>query len=239
MSKTSRALLGSRPSHRFYGRRHGHKLRKGRRDLLESLLPKLRLAGAGDGEVDLAGAFPEAPREIWLEIGFGGGEHLAAQAGIHPDIGFIGCEPFINGVAGLLIPVAEKGLTNIRIFDDDARDLLDILPEDSLARVFILFPDPWPKKRHHRRRFIGPEILDRLARLMQDGAELRFASDHMDYASWTLEHVTRHGDFIWPVSRPADWRDRPRDWVETRYEAKALAKGDACAYFRFYRRLRR
>ncbi|HEC14270.1 MAG TPA: tRNA (guanosine(46)-N7)-methyltransferase TrmB [Rhodospirillales bacterium] len=220
--------------HRFYGRRRGHKLRQGRRDLLEDLLPKLRL----DAKAGLAGAFAAMPPEIWLEIGFGGGEHLAAQAESHPDIGFIGCEPFINGVAGLLVTVAEKGLTNIRIFDDDARELLNVLPENSIAKAFILFPDPWPKKRHHRRRFIGPETLDHLSRLMKDGAELRFASDHMGYASWTLEHVTRHGDFAWPVSRPADWRERPGDWVETRYEMKALAKGKACAYFRFYRRSR-
>ncbi len=229
---------GPRPFLR-YGRRLGHRLRPGRRRLLETLLPELRLEPpAAGGVLDLAAAFAPAIRDVWLEVGFGAGEHLAAQAAAHVDVGLIGCEPFVNGVAALLARIDAEGLSNVRIFDDDARLLLDAVPEASIGRVFVLFPDPWPKKRHHKRRFIAPGTLDSLARLMRDGAELRFASDHMDYVRWTLDHLTGHGAFSWTARGPEDWRRYPDGALATRYQAKARRRGVPCVYLNFRRRPR-
>ncbi|MCW9002483.1 MAG: tRNA (guanine(46)-N(7))-methyltransferase TrmB, partial [Rhodospirillales bacterium] len=149
-----------------------------------------------------------------------------------------GCEPFINGVASLLSHIETAGLKNVRVYDDDARDVLEALPDGSLDRLFILFPDPWPKARHHKRRLIGPGNLDLLARVLADGAELRFGSDHMDYVRWALWHLLEDDRFEWLARRPGDWRVRPDDWPPTRYEEKALAKGDACVFLRFRRRPR-
>ena len=169
--------------------------------------------------------FADPPRSVWLEIGFGGGEHLAAQAELRRDIGFIGCEVFENGIAKLLGEVECRHLANIRLFIDDARLLIGALPAASVERVFILFPDPWPKRRHHKRRIVSRETLDGLARIMSDGAELRLATDDPDYFSWMLECVTGHPAFAWLARRPADWRERPPDWPPTRYEEKARAAG--------------
>lgn len=228
----------SRDRLNWYGRRHGHKLKAGQRRRMESLLPALRVsAPAAGGSLDPPGLFPRPVSDVWLEVGFGGGEHLAAQAAAHPEIGFIGCEPFVNGVASLLAHVEAARLDNVRILDDDARPLLAGMAEASLGRLFILFPDPWPKKRHHRRRFVGPDSLDLLARVLKDGGELRFASDHMDYIRWTLFHVGRHPAFEWTAEGPADWKRRPADGFPTRYEAKALT-GSPCLYLSFRRRPR-
>jgi tRNA (guanine-N7-)-methyltransferase len=191
-----------------------------------------------DGPLDPRAFFAEPLDDIWLEVGFGSGEHLAAQALAHPRIGMIGCEPFANGVAGLLAKIDAEGIDNIRILDDDARLLFDVLPDACLGRVFALFSDPWPKKRHAKRRFFGAASLDVLARLMSDGAELRFASDDMGYVRWSLEQIVRHPDFAWPVRAPRDWREPPADWFSTRYEAKALRDGRPCVYLRFLRRHR-
>lgn len=169
-----------------------------------------------------------------LEVGFGGGEHLTAQAKIHPDTGFIGCEPFENGVAKLLTRVREHGLTNVRVRPDDAREVLE-RPDASLSVIFVLFPDPWPKFRHHKRRFIQLRSLDDIARVLKPGGELRVATDHPDYAQWTLMHLVRDARFSWGAQRAADWRVRPADWVGTRYEQKALAAGRSCVYLRFFR----
>ena len=223
---------------RWYGRRRGHTLRQGRQNLLDTLLPRLSLLPPADGQLDLHSLFPKPPEDIWLEVGFGGGEHLAAQARAYPGVGFIGCEPFVNGVAALLARIEDEGISNIRIFDDDARLLFDHLPDACFERVFILFSDPWPKKRHHRRRFICPDTLSDLARLMKDGAELRFASDDEDYVAWTLEHFTHHSCFAWTARRPDDWRRRPRNGFATHYETKALDRGAACIYLCFTRRSR-
>ncbi len=224
---------------RWYGRRHGHRLRKGRQDLVTGLLPKLRIVPPSDGgRLDLFGLFADPVAEIWLEVGFGAGEHLAAQARANPNVGLIGCEPFVNGVASLLARIRDDDLTNIRIFDDDARLLFDALPDAGFNRAFTLFSDPWPKKRHHRRRFISPQTLDSLARVLGDGAELRFASDQMGYVSWALRHVTGHRNFAWPARGPEDWRRRPGDGFETRYESKARAQGARCVYLSFRRRPR-
>ena len=227
---------GPRDRPHWHGRRRGHRLRSGRLGLMATLLPRLRPQIPEDGgAIDANGLFEPPPADLWLEIGFGAGRHLAAQAAAHPDIGIIGCEPFVNGVASLLSLIEGGGLANIRIFDDDARMLLALLPEASIGRVFLLFPDPWPKKRHHKRRFVSPGNLDSLARVMKDGAELRFASDHMEYVRWTLDQVTRHPCFAWPAKRPADWRRRPEDGFESRYEAKALGQDLACVHLSFRR----
>ena len=224
---------------RWYGRRGGRRLRQGRRDRLERLLPALRLAPpTPGGAIDLAAGFGAPPGDVWLEVGFGAGEHIAAQAGAHPGIAMIGCEPYVTGVASLLAIIEREGLANIRIFDDDARHLLGVLPEASIGRVFVLFPDPWPKVRHHKRRFIAPATLNALARVMKDDAELRFATDHMGYVRWTLDHAIRHPAFAWLAQGPSDWRRRPQDGFETRYERKALGHGLPCVHLVFRRRRR-
>ena len=221
---------------RWYGRRQGKKLRPSRQKLVDVLLPKIRIEpGANRIPTDLSNLFAPTCTGVWLEIGFGAGEHLAAQAADHPDIGFIGCEPFINGVASLLAHVEREQLENVRIYDDDARTLMDALPDASLGRIFVLFADPWPKTRHHRRRMMIEANLTRFARLLKDGGELRFASDHMAYASWALERLLRQPEFDWQAVSAKDWRDPPDDWVETRYEAKARAKDELPVYLRFTR----
>jgi tRNA (guanine-N7-)-methyltransferase len=225
---------------RFYGRRHGHKLRSGRQALIDDLLPRLRVALPVEGEtLDLAAAFEGPVSDLWLEVGFGGGEHLAAQARAHPDIGFIGSEPFVNGVANVLSLIDSGGLTNVRIFDDDVRKLFPVLPDAAFGRIIALFTDPWPKKRHHRRRFINHDTVLQLARLLKDDGELRLASDHMGYVDWMLDHLTARDEMIWRARSKRDWAEAPSDWVETRYERKAKAKGVRPAYLCFSRLARR
>jgi len=205
---------------------------------MADLLPRLRVGVPAD-QTHLAPAslFDPPVSGLWCEIGFGGGEHLAAQAASHPGIGFIGCEPFENGVASLLSQVQEAGLANVRVFDDDARLLLDALPDCSLDRVFILFPDPWPKARHWKRRIFSAPTLDRLARVMKPGADLYFATDHMapdgGYLRWALGQGLAHPAFRWMAEGPEDWRGRPAGWVRTRYEQKALDRGErpVCLHF--------
>ena len=160
--------------------------------------------------------------DVWLEVGFGSGEHLLDQARAHPHVGLIGAEPYEAGVAKLLSKLAEAPLLNLLIHEGDARDVIAALPDASLGRVFILFPDPWPKTRHHKRRFVQTEMLDALARVMRPGAELRFASDDAGYLAWTLERLLAHPDFAWTAETDADWNIRPAGWTQTRYEAKAL-----------------
>lgn len=235
-SKKSRDTQGAadqRPQ--FYGRRFGKKLRQNQKGLVENLLPGLRLEPISpDQPLDPATFFDSPKKGLWMEIGFGAGEHLAGQADRHPDIGFIGSEPFINGVASYLSKHEEQGLQNVRLFDNDVRLLLPTLPDACLDRLYILFADPWPKKRHHRRRMINPDNLDQFARLLKPGADLWFATDHMDYARWGLWHLLNDQRFDWPVKTSLDWQ-RPADWIATRYEQKALSAGGACVYFRFKR----
>jgi tRNA (guanine-N7-)-methyltransferase len=230
-SETPASPPGQRHRRKLYGRRMGPKLSAQQAQLLETLLPQLRLslrAGA-----DPRSYFPSPVSEVWLEIGFGAGEHLLWQAERHTDIGLIGAEPYVSGVAKLLSKLAGDPPGNIRIHDDDARDIIEALPDASLARVFILFPDPWPKTRHHKRRFIQMEMLDWLARVMKPGAELRFASDDADYLNWTLERLMAHRAFAWTATCANDWRTRPADWPQTRYESKALH--GVPAFLRFIR----
>jgi tRNA (guanine-N7-)-methyltransferase len=221
---------------RFYGRRKGRPLRKGQQHLIDTVLPRLAIDLPAEGKLDPATLFPSKPAELWLEIGFGGGEHLAEQARANSHAGFIGCEVFLNGIATLLAQADALRLTNIRLHPEDARDLLDALPDNSLDRVFLLFPDPWPKRRHAERRFIQTERLDQLARLMKPGAEFRVGSDDPGYITWALAHVTAHPRFQWLAEGPQDWRQRPEDWPQTRYEAKALREGRTPAFFRFRRK---
>jgi tRNA (guanine-N7-)-methyltransferase len=222
----------------LHGRRHGRKLRPGQRRLLDTLLPQLRFALPRELPLDPHRLFDRPVAAVWLEIGFGAGEHLAAQAARQPGHGLIGCEVFENGVVRLLAEVERLGLANLRLLIDDARPLLGALAEASLERVFILFPDPWPKRRHHKRRLVATATLDALAHAMRDGAELRLATDDMDYLRWMLERATAHAAFEWLARRPQDWRERPPDWPATRYEQKALAAGRRPAFLRFRRRPR-
>ena len=203
--------------------------------------------------LDPQNLFGGKAEQVWLEIGFGGGEHLVALAKAHPHIGFIGCEPFINGVAKLLAEIDRQALLNIRIFNDDARLLLDVLKPASLGRVFLLFPDPWPKKRHHKRRFVSPENLDLLASALADAGEFHFATDSADYCRWTLDHLRRTPApekplFEWMAQTPRDWRRPERGeesaeikdnfGPETRYEAKARAQGRRSVHLSFRRAAR-
>lgn len=236
-AEVDRAEAGAAARLPLHGRRHGRRLRPGRQRLMEELLPRLTVAAPAPGiRLDPAALFGKPPAALWLEIGFGGGEHLAAQALRHPEIGIIGSEVFVNGVAAFLSRAARDGIGNVRLWPEDARLLLDALPDGCLDRVFLLFPDPWPKRRHADRRFIGPENLARLARVLKPGGELRVASDDPGYAAWTLMHLRRSPDFRWCAARAQDWRDPPADWAPTRYEAKAIAAGRRPVYLRFLRR---
>jgi tRNA (guanine-N7-)-methyltransferase len=215
----------------LYGRRKGKSLRTNQARLLDELLPKLALPA--EGLLDPGALFAAPMRELHLEIGFGGGEHLAREAAAHPDIGFIGCEPFINGVAKLLAQIDAQSLTNVRIHAGDARDILKRLSVASLDRVDLLYPDPWPKRRQRKRRFVSDETLAMLARCLRLGGTLRFASDIDDYTGWTLAHVLRNPDFHW-YARPADWQAWP-SWEPTRYERKAREEGREGVYLTFRR----
>jgi tRNA (guanine-N7-)-methyltransferase len=228
------------PQRRHFGRRKGPALSAHQNRLLATLLPQLLIEP--EAGLDPRRYFGGEVSKVWLEIGFGGGEHLLWQARTHPDAGLIGAEPYVSGVAKLLSklvpPSAEGGdggRHNIRLYMEDAADIIDALPEASLDRVFILFPDPWPKSRHHKRRFIQVAMLDELARVMKPGAELRFATDDQGYLLWAFERLCAHPAFVWLAKSAADWRARPHDWPETRYEAKAKAAGVTCTYLRFVR----
>ena len=246
----------------LYGRRKGPKLSAHQQHLLDHLLPQLELH-LNPG-VDPRTYFSGSVKDVWLEVGFGGGEHLIWQTQHHPKIGLIGAEPYVNGVVKLLSQIealssgigggglgevtstsAEDwttpspqpsprhawGRERIRVYPSDARDILEALPDASLGRVFILFPDPWPKTRHHRRRFIQINMLGELARVMKPGAELRFASDDAGYVEWTLECLMAHPAFEWTVTRACDWQTRPADWAPTRYEVKQLHGRPAFLWF--------
>jgi tRNA (guanine-N7-)-methyltransferase len=221
---------------RSYGRRKGKRLTARKVGLVADLLPRLRPDLSQPAPGDVRALFAGQLRGIWLEIGFGGGEHLLWQARANPDIGMIGCEPFLNGVASLLGGIDDHGVETIRIHDGDARDLIAWLPEASVSRVFILFPDPWPKKRQAKRRLITPALVRSLARIISAGGELRFASDDMNYAREALGTIGRDGAFAWTARRAGDWREHPADWPETRYERKALSEGRKPAYLCFRRR---
>jgi tRNA (guanine-N7-)-methyltransferase len=213
------------PILRTYGRIKSRPIKPRQAALMESLLPALRPpAEAFDPRALMPGA-----AEAWLEIGFGGGEHMAAQAALRPDVLIVGAEPFQNGVASALRHIHEAALTNVRVHDGDVRELLGRMPDASLARAYILFPDPWPKARHHKRRIVQPDMVAELARLLVPGGRLRFASDVAHYVDWSLEKVLGHGAFTWTAEQASDWRVPPADHITTRYEEKRL--GDCAPVF--------
>jgi tRNA (guanine-N7-)-methyltransferase len=234
-----RGLTGNRDQAsselRSFGRRRGRKLSARQTDLLANVGPDVRPDISSPPPAIAAALFDVPVSQVWLEIGFGGGEHLVWQAQDHPDVGIIGCEPFEEGVVKVLALIEEQGLGNIRVHPDDVRPLLRWLPERSLDRAFVLFPDPWPKARHRKRRLVATPLLDQIARVLKAGAELRLATDIGDYARTMLVALMRHPAFRWTAKGPADWRTRPADWPPTRYEAKAVREGRRCTYLRFVR----
>ena len=223
---------GAPPRRTLYGRSRGRALRPGQERLVAEVLPQFEISldalGAGR-------AFAARPVEVWLEVGFGAGEHLIRQAKANPQIGLIGCEPFLNGVAAALAGIERESLTNVRLRRGDAQGLVEAAPEGCFSRVFILYPDPWPKRRHHKRRVIGEAMIAGLARVMRREAELRFATDIDDYAGWTLRRFLASPHFRWIAERADDWRLPWPDWRPTRYEAKALKAGRRSVYLTFVR----
>tara|TARA_Y100000588_G_scaffold294535_1_gene314486 strand:- start:219 stop:845 length:627 start_codon:yes stop_codon:yes gene_type:complete len=194
--------------------------------LLKEDLPKVIIEPTvHKGTIDPFALFSPPPLETWLEIGFGAGEHMAWQAKNNPNIGIIGCEPFINGIASLLRHSSDQQLSNIRILADDARPFLPKIPDECISRLFILFPDPWPKKKHQDRRIIQNSVLTEFHRILKPGGKLRVATDHQFYLRWILIHFNNHSGFLWTAQTPKDWRSRAIDWPQTRYELKALSAG--------------
>lgn len=228
------------PWRNFYGRRRGKGLRKRQVELLETRLPRLAPPGVAWAEnperrtVDFAAMAPDA-EDAWLEIGFGGGEHLMAMAEANPNVAIIGCEPFVNGVAMLLSAHEDANVKNVRVHAGDAREIFDVATDGAFARIFVNYPDPWPKSRHHKRRFIGEETLPHLARITSLGGRLHVSSDIPDYIRHTLEAIRREPRFLWAAEGPADWREPWVDWPGTRYEAKALREGRTPTYLTFER----
>lgn len=217
----------------FFGRRKGKPLRPGQKALMDNLLPRLRVDIGQPAPGSLAELFSHSPGEIRLEIGFGGGEHLIAEAEANSRVGFIGVEPFENGMAKALAAIDRLGLGNVRLYDRDAAPLLAWLPDCSLARVDLLYPDPWPKKRHWKRRLVNDANVGQIARVLKPGGLFRFASDIDTYVDWTLQHLARRSDLVWQARTAEDWRNPWPGWKQTRYEAKAIREGRRPAYLVF------
>jgi tRNA (guanine-N7-)-methyltransferase len=224
---------GARAS--FFGRRKGHKLRAHQADLVENLLPHLALDITGDARSDIGDLFDPKADEVRLEIGFGGGEHLVEEAQSLPDTGFIGCEPYVNGMAKILAQIEARNIGNIRLFAGDAAELLAWLPPHSLSRIDLIHPDPWPKRRHWKRRFVQDANVRAMARVLKYGGEFRFVSDIDDYCAWTLAHLLRSPDFGWMAERADDWRKPWDGYTMTRYGRKAEREGRVSSYLRFQR----
>jgi tRNA (guanine-N7-)-methyltransferase len=220
---------------RSYGRRRGRKPSTRQAALWSESYPRQALPLDSPAPGRLADLFTVPVTDVWLEIGFGGGEHLIWQAKANPQVGLIGCEPFQDGVVKALTAIERDKIGNVRLHADDARPLLRWLPPVSIGRAFILFPDPWPKKRHHKRRLVSEATLAQLARVMRPGTEVKIATDIGDYARWILQAVRKEASFTWTAQRAADWRERGPDWPPTRYEEKALSEGRSCSYLRFRR----
>ena len=235
------------PELRTFGRRRGRKLSPKQQALLDELLPRIAIDMTRPAGADQLGPTNHelsdqelsdhelSDQELWLEVGFGGAEHLLWQAEHNPHVRLIGCEPFEDGVVKALTGIEQRGLGNIRLHADDARPLIRWLPTASLARCFILYPDPWPKRRHIKRRLVSPAILAALARIMRPGAELRIGTDIGDYARTVLLAMAASPHFAWQATSAADWRVRPPDWPQTRYEAKAVREGRRSTYLLFRR----
>ena len=219
----------------FFGRRKGHKLRTHQAELIEHLLPRLALDIETGSPSSLADSFDPPARAVRLEIGFGGGEHLATEAQTLPHTGFIGCEPYVNGMAKILAQIEAHDIGNIRLFAGDAADLLAWLPPKSLVRIDLIHPDPWPKRRHWKRRFVQDATVGAMARVLERGGEFRFVSDIDDYCAWTLAHLLRSADFRWLAERADDWRLPWDGYTMTRYGRKAEREGRVANYLRFER----
>ncbi len=228
------------PEYRLFGRSMDRPLKARQQRLMAELLPEISV----DAET-VTPLLKEETRPVWLEIGFGGGEHLAWQAKENPEVLMMGAEPFVNGVAKLMAAIDDGQLSNIRALHGDVRPLLEALPDQSLSRAFVLHPDPWPKKKHHKRRIVSQYLLAHMARLLKPGSELRIASDIPDYIRWTLMHIQRFNReaheargqdvFVWQAREKSHWHDRPADWPQTRYEAKAIREGRTPCYLKFIR----
>lgn len=240
MTKSEPDRQDGAPWRNFYGRRHGKTLRPSQVGYIAEDLGKLAVPNVSWEDnpnrdpIDPSSLF-DGTRPVWLEIGFGGGEHMVHQALTHPHVGIIGCEPYINGVAMLLGKIRAANVHNLAIHPGDARDLFDILPQGSIDRAFLLYPDPWPKTRHHRRRFVNREFLDPLADVMKSGAILRIATDIEDYVRQSLQELIHHPEFTWLAQTADDWRKPWVDWHSTRYEQKALREGRTTHYLTFRR----
>ena len=224
------------PHGSFFGRRKGHRLRLHQADLIEHLLPRLALDIASARPPDLTDLFDPPVGEVRLEIGFGGGEHLIAEARALPDTGFVGCEPYVNGMAKILAQIEAHDIGNIRLFAGDAAELLSWASARSLARVDLIHPDPWPKRRHWKRRFVQDLTVAALARVLKPHGEFRFVSDIDDYCAWTLAHLARAPDFVWTAEQPDDWRLPWAGYTMTRYGRKAEREGRRATYLRFRKR---
>ncbi len=225
----------SRSTEAFFGRRKGKQLRERQAEGIATLLPALKLDLQAPAPAALSEIFPIPVEELRLEIGFGGGEHLVHRAQENPQTGFIGVEPFVNSMAKLLSRVDELGLKNIRVYDDDATQVLDWLPDASLDRIDLLYPDPWPKRKHWKRRFVSEVNLDRFHRVLKPGGLFLFASDIDTYVNWTLTHCRDHGGFQWQAEQSSDWLTPFAGWPGTRYENKARREGRSSAYLTFRR----
>ena len=230
-----RAGKAQRRNGAFFGRRKGKQLRPGQRKALETVLPRLLIDIDRPPLHDLAALFDKPVTAVRLEIGFGGGEHLLHEAKAHADVGLIGVEPFENGMAKAVTAIAHEAIRNVRLYDQDATALLDWLPPESLERVDLLYPDPWPKKRHWKRRFVNAENLDRIARCLAPGGSFRFATDIESYAEWTLDAVAKNGRLVATGDPSSDDSEPWPDWPGTRYEAKAIRQGSRPTYLTFQR----
>lgn len=233
MTEESHPLRGAG---NFFGRRHGKPLRNHQKNLFEDLLPRLKIDVEKSAPQDLCTLFEAKVDAVRLEIGFGGGEHLHHETGRYPQTGFIGVEPFVNGMAKMLVALDGEPRSNLRLYDEDATAVLDWLPDASLSGIDLFYPDPWHKRRHWKRRFVSDANLDRFARVLKPGAKFRFASDIEHYVNWTLQHCRRHPAFDWQAEGPSDWNDAYEGWPGTRYEAKAFREGRRAAYLTFIRR---
>jgi tRNA (guanine-N7-)-methyltransferase len=222
----------SAPVRRFYGRSSGKALRAGQERLLAETLPLVSIAPEA---LSAGHDFAARAREMWLEIGFGAGEHLIDQAKANPEVGVVGCEPFLNGVVATLAGIKREQLWNVRLRRGDAQTLIEAAPDAFFSRIFMLYPDPWPKRRHNKRRVVAVGMIEGLARVMRSGAEFRFATDIDDYAGWTLTRFLASPHFRWAASRSDDWRQPWPQWRPTRYEAKARIEGRGSAYLTFVR----
>jgi len=217
----------------FFGRRKGHRLRARQADLIANLLPRLALDTSGPQPASLACWFDPPVDDVRLEIGFGGGEHLIAEAQAFPNVGFIGCEAYVNGMAKILALIEANQIGNIRLFAGDAAELLAFLPPHSLSRIDLIHPDPWPKRRHWKRRLVQDATIKAMARVLKERGEFRFVSDIDDYCAWTLAHFARTPDFLWTAERAQHWREPWPNYTTTRYGRKAEREGRTATYLRF------